>query len=653
MATISLEMVAEFLARSATSLNDILTVCITMPTPAATELFRVKNKFVFSSRRLREKLFIFHIQFSHFSVSAITVIPTLMLIKEMSSAVSDSIESGAAKEPAAEQTDTPIQQLRSASRDRVSGPTACVCCRNKHLKCDGLPVCSRCLAEGKDCVYVKSRRGHRGFGKQIVSLKSPSQSTQNQHPTASKSSDTSSTLQDFQSTISLFPASNFGTNNSESLQKGTSDALHSRCIEAFFHYFYDSHPFLPPRNELLQFLQINDLPHLELSILYIGSQHVAPAATSIFGHQLETYFRQDNNSKDWSMVQSLILYALGRDRNGDQGIAAKSLTEARNLALALGMNHSEYAMLNGRGSPICEESLRRTWWELYIVSIMFAGFHGKTSSGWDGYIVSSLPLPCEERGFACGFIPPLHTIEEFEEDSFSKIQISWSSYTYRIIAARNLQMILDEQQSNVFPDDPGLFRKEAYLTNWNLHLPEPKKSFFQQDGTFDEMIFQAHLIYYMSELLLHRHYSKRDEAVTNDMISYSDEALSIFGIEVSNLNALKTRQAASKITQLISVPIPLIKHTHFFMCGITFASTVHLCTWSALPPSSQDDEELKQEIRMGTGALKEISRVWGGAQLVLGQLTAVARKIYQEKKSPVDQLIWQEFMDEETLRELC
>jgi hypothetical protein len=65
------------------------------------------------------------------------------------------------------------------------------------------------------------------------------------------------------------------------------------------------------------------------------------------------------------------------------------------------MNRREYAVANGGGSPICEESLRRTWWELYVVSVMVAGFHGRATFHLRD-TVSHMPLPCEEEYFASG-----------------------------------------------------------------------------------------------------------------------------------------------------------------------------------------------------------------------------------------------------------
>lgn len=43
--------------------------------------------------------------------------------------------------------------------------SACISCRSMHLKCDKLLVCFRCSARGIKCVYLKSRLGYGGPGK--------------------------------------------------------------------------------------------------------------------------------------------------------------------------------------------------------------------------------------------------------------------------------------------------------------------------------------------------------------------------------------------------------------------------------------------------------------------------------------------------------
>lgn len=101
------------------------------------------------------------------------------------------------------------------------------------------------------------------------------------------------------------------------------------------------------------------------------------------------------------MVQAMLLYALALDGCNDQKRAIQMLIEAQSLALELGMNEQEYAILNSLGSPIYEESLRRTWWELYVTSVVTAGFHGRGTFHLTNNMLN-LPLPCEEKEFAAG-----------------------------------------------------------------------------------------------------------------------------------------------------------------------------------------------------------------------------------------------------------
>lgn len=59
------------------------------------------------------------------------------------------------------------QQAQYQRIARFVGPPpvalACTECRARHLKCDaGVPSCNRCQTDGRECSYVKSRRGWKG-----------------------------------------------------------------------------------------------------------------------------------------------------------------------------------------------------------------------------------------------------------------------------------------------------------------------------------------------------------------------------------------------------------------------------------------------------------------------------------------------------------
>jgi hypothetical protein len=203
------------------------------------------------------------------------------------------------------------------------------------------------------------------------------------------------------STLDYLPASNHTDSNKIYFGLFRPN-YHQRCMDGFYHYFYDAHPFLPPRHQLLQLLKINPMEHLQTAMCYVGSRYVSGQLTEAYALELESYLSDCKPApKDASMVQAMLLFALGLDGNKEPEKAIEVLIQAQSLAVELGMNQREYAVINGRGSSVYEESLRRSWWELYVVSIMVAGFHGSgTFHRRD--TLPNIQLPCEEKEFATG-----------------------------------------------------------------------------------------------------------------------------------------------------------------------------------------------------------------------------------------------------------
>ena len=49
-------------------------------------------------------------------------------------------------------------------------------------------------------------------------------------------------------------------------------------------------------------------------------------------------------------------------------------------------------------------------------------------------------------------------------------------------------------------------------------------------------------------------------------------------------------QAASNISKLVTLPGPLVKHTHFFVCALALSSITHLSPWASLPGMASDQD---------------------------------------------------------------
>lgn len=118
-----------------------------------------------------------------------------------------------------------------------------------------------------------------------------------------------------------------------------------------------------------------------------------------------------------------------------------------------------------------------------------------------------------------------------------------------------------------------------------------------------------------------------------------------------NIHTRHTITAACDISKMITHAVPLHHHTHFFTCVITMAAIVHLSKWALY--FIQDEEDLRQQIRLSIGALSKLSAVWKAAANAGGQVRGVAQEIYRAKKaSQINPAFWVGFTQEEMINSL-
>jgi hypothetical protein len=84
-------------------------------------------------------------------------------------------------------------------------------------------------------------------------------------------------------------------------------------------------------------------------------------------------------------------------------------------------------------------------------------------------------------------------MEDFDDQTFLDDDREFSSFTYRIAAARNLGRLMRMAQPQ-FPDQEEIDRLQSHLTNWRIHLPDSKRDDLSKSCQLDEMMFQAHFI---------------------------------------------------------------------------------------------------------------------------------------------------------------
>jgi hypothetical protein len=111
--------------------------------------------------------------------------------------------------------------------------------------------------------------------------------------------------------------------------------------------------------------------------------------------------------------------------------------------------------------------------------------------------------------------------------------------------------------------------------------------------------------------------------------------------------------AASEISRMVTYAVPITCHTHFFTCVLTLSSIVHLSKWALW--FVQNDDDLRQQIRLNIGALNKLSNVWSAAARASGQVKGVAQEIYRSKKAAQQNnaQFWVGFTQEEIISSMA
>ncbi|KAL2017031.1 hypothetical protein VTK56DRAFT_2675 [Thermocarpiscus australiensis] len=620
----------------------------------------------------------------HLSATATNVSPSV------SSVSSDS--PGTATSSATNSTDSRSSLSQPAAPPSV--PAACLACRGKHLKCDGTNPCSRCTSSNTECLYVPSRRGYKGPRRNTA--QNPNKrhaSSSPPYPDPSGPPDSCPmmlghgsvpiappSVPGFSPAIVLpeqSPVSFMGpspmtnvplyrnsfasdmTANALALTTAATPAvppaqppvpsLPERCFDAFYHFFHAGHPFVLPKEYFLRMLKEGTAPNLNIvmaAMRYIGSLYVdaGPAKATYLDEAIRLCY-QPGTTKDGYLIQALLLIIIGLDGSCEQARARELLADCERFAIEIDLNKREFATLHGHGNPVLEESWRRTWWDLYVCDGMIAGVHRITKFLLFD-IEADVGLPCEEQQYLSGRIPPPSYMEDFDDQLFSGEDREFSSFAYRIAAARNLGRFM-RMPNIMFPDDDTVNRVEALLTNWRLHLPESKRDDLSKDCQLDEMMFQAHFITHACTIMLHQPLSQLDTSPVKSVNSCAPHRPVPSG-DNFNAHTRHTITAACEISKMVTQAVNILQHTHFFTCVITLSSIVHLSKWALY--FIDDEEDLRQQIRLNIGALSKLSRVWKAANTAWGQVKGVAQDIYREKKAQqISPAFWVGFTQEQMI----
>ncbi|KAF4998690.1 hypothetical protein FGRMN_3016 [Fusarium graminum] len=394
-----------------------------------------------------------------------------------------------------------------------------------------------------------------------------------------------------------------------------------RLLRLYYENFHNAHPFLVPSSA---FTSRNYPPYLRRMVDFAGS-HYSPSGPNMQLHHQVTADMMSTSGRSTCMVQSLLIYSILLFFRGELDSAGKSFDQCAQMALDLGMHLTDFASTRQLDNPIEAESLRRTWWEIYVTDILM-GIPPKTMNLRCSSIPPKVCLPCEESFYNGRLdIPQPHHVLDFKRRVLSTGDVTFSSFSYRIEAATILgRVLLLNQMKNTSHDHTQSI--ENSLLSWSNHLPTEKLEIVDSYGNIDEMMFQAHMIIALASMLLHLPRSN----LFSLLADVKDPFLPIaqnHPLSTSTLliQGIKATDASRRISDCISLCPNVPKHTPFVIPALALCGFIQLATSRGHP--DECFEHHYNRVTLVLGCLKSARRMWRMAESEYDRLRCCASEL--------------------------
>ncbi|KAK9470391.1 uncharacterized protein V1510DRAFT_347179, partial [Dipodascopsis tothii] len=574
---------------------------------------------------------------------------------------------------------------------------ACLQCRSRHLKCDALtPVCSRCSEAGRECVYVKSRRGWKAKRK----AEADDFELDRARAVTEELADTRLGF----STGGVTPetAVRKAPTLPDRLAAAAADRL-PPLVDLYYGFFAPTHPFVVPRSCFLVFADpttpgavsararaefaLYVVPAMAFAGSYYAAAPARPAAlaavtAALFAAPPTTgtpALRPDVARSPFAvmglLLVGIVLHADNKQRAGwlVSGLAVR-------MALDLGMHQPGFAETYGGWAAadadhplvrVLQESLRRTVWEAYVVEGFMAAIHMRSTFQLRDVDIAA-GLPCDEADYEAARVPAdAPTLADYDDRVYDDEPVEFSSYAYRIDAARVLAATLG------LPREPGPRTQalvdlvETRASVWTVHLPEAKRTMRVRspagDLGLDELMFQAQMFLHATLIFLHKPLSDLamipteadddDSTCTPPAADCGDPAAigsceasasivapafspSAIPADARLAHTQKCLASANAITALVaSAAAGISRHTPYLSCCISVAVLVQLTVSVWLPGQfaataggggdpAVDKAVAREKVRLGIGTLKVLGQIWGTAGMAMSRLREISKTVY-------------------------
>lgn len=521
------------------------------------------------------------------------------------------------------------QSPASRSRRRPT-PLACYQCRRKHLKCDGTtPVCDRCASAGTTCTYLPSRRGLSG-------RQQPLTVTDQQHNNPFPSPGSQTTATDRRHVEPRGPAPNAAsaaTGNTGTLFDSTrpthsnypfSAAESNYLVGLYYSHFHRSHPMLVPR----AYFAAQQYPDfLVLTTCLVGHHFASSQPSETLLSTAVSMVESTEGADSTCRIQALIMLALVFLGSHEMDRANDCICHAVSLATEAKLDSMD-AHLQSTAQSLEQESLRRTWWELFTVDALLALLQGRPPK-----IRSSDPntlpsVPCAEILYETSDLTRRQpSYAEFERRFFLQPPGEFCSHFYRIEAVITLRRVQPFfTGDNVDPQELEAVRNA--IASWSFHLPDSSFDLARFPGEFDHMLLQAHLLVQVASIFLHFPRSSLPSS-SPSAIDVTCLGKGLRGMQKFTQHGIKSMAASRELCHIASIPFLHDSHSPMVVCGFLLGSAVQISAASACRAKDSDQrQQCRDRAILMLGALRYVGNAWSSGRNALHHIQPFADLVF-------------------------
>ncbi|KAF3020118.1 hypothetical protein E8E14_006611 [Neopestalotiopsis sp. 37M] len=398
-----------------------------------------------------------------------------------------------------------------------------------------------------------------------------------------------------------------------------------RLVKLFYENMHIAHPILVPS----AFYHGQQYPQfLQLVVQLIGSRYLPPEPSrQQLKDDVETQLSMGQD-RSTSMVQACLLYAIYLDACNDYAKARDAFSKAAQIASELGMHRSSFASSLGSERSVEAESMRRTWWELYVVDV-FMNISSKPLTFHCNIATPEVALPCDEAAYVrANDIPAPARFLTFRRRVFAAEEAVFSSYSYRIDAVMILCRVLVLNQVRE-PHRDQLQAVENALVSWGNHLPTSKREIIDSYGTVDEMMFQAHIAIAYAAMLLHLPRSDLQPLLPprGDIFwpCTPSELSSTFSRVV---HSIKATEASRRVSDFVSICPNMNKHSPLITPALGLCGMIQLAT--SLSHANDCFDHHCNRVTLILGCLRVAGRTWDSASMTFHRVRTCADEILSQ-----------------------